>query len=534
MDAGERRKGDSGIESFDRDSNGADQEDHSPSYYSIPPPARVRTRSKNAEPDNLHEAPAQSESAANLATVAVMEMEDIVLFPGSTIPLRLHDRNWVTYLGQLIDDARGLYGSHRGTSGGMGEVRIVILPRVSAGTRRTPRRLIESGGRTGRWRVDLVSRGVTSMRSLTRRRRRSESTETVADGNPSGNEEGDRRTGEENGAPTDVVEDSGPRRRQRDFSYHSSSQSEVDLFRRPSAPQEPYDPLIGRIGTMATITFTHEENASAVNPDESPLSDANNDSASRGRPPPRQSSIVWRDRGEELVITVLGTTRVRLIRSMKDDKTAQGLNVRIPLYLAEEIRDRSVTLPPSWLLRPPGDFKCSIATPDNAPCGVKEEEGIDNERQVDQVVYGDSYNSSIQNFSLRSSVPAIACQAIWPWTLCRNIYNMIKESDEFEGLCKIPAAGLRYAVECEEDVDITDETPFQVVDCPAFADWISANLPLSQNDRLYLLEMTNTVSQLRYILQKLEYKIQETTLCCKHCGAGISQMRHVFSVGGSG
>jgi len=121
---------------------------------------------------------------------------------------------------------------------------------------------------------------------------------------------------------------------------------------------------------------------------------------------------------------------------------------------------------------------------------------------------------------------------------------MIKENDEFQGLSLHMAAGLCFADGDEHndniqatatDDDSTASSPirFQVVDPSAFANWIASNMPLSQNDRLDLLELTCVVQQLRFILQKLEDKKQETILRCKHCGTAISQMRHVFSFGGS-
>lgn len=542
----------SNYDKFDNNLHGIDAEMHSPSYYGIPePPTLFHSHSNETQHGILNEGPGmtptQSDNTAHLSTLAIMEIEDVVLFPGSVIPLRLRDRSWVTYLGKLIDDARGLYGSHQRTAGGMGEVRIVILPRVSEGTRRTRRHPRVGGSRTGRWRVDLIRRGVTGMR-----RRRPEIAENELNDNPTRTINGNGRTGQD-AISMNVTEDSGTRQRQ---NHSSDEESEDDLFHPTASARTPDDPMIGRIGTMATITFTHEETASSVNPDESLVADANN-IASRGSPSTRHahrpSSMVWRDRGEELVVTVLGTNRVRLVRSMKEEKSTRGRHIQIPLYAVEEIHDGSASLPPSWMLLPPGDIRCSIATPATEPSLVNEEEGedvkavdCDSEQQARHKVCGDNYSSSIRNLSIRSSTPAIAYKAMWPWLLCRKIYNMVTETDDFRGLRKIlhSAAGLRFASGDEHDENspapATDDTrmasssvQFQVVDPSAFANWIASNMPLSQNDRLDLLEIICTVQQLRYILQKLEEKKQEAILRCKHCGAVISHMRHVFSVGGS-
>lgn len=46
-------------------------------------------------------------SSSNLLELPVLELEGVVLFPGSTLPLRLKDASWIDYLGQKIDESRG-------------------------------------------------------------------------------------------------------------------------------------------------------------------------------------------------------------------------------------------------------------------------------------------------------------------------------------------------------------------------------------------------------------------------------------------
>jgi cereblon len=75
---------------------------------------------------------------------------------------------------------------------------------------------------------------------------------------------------------------------------------------------------------------------------------------------------------------------------------------------------------------------------------------------------------------------------------------------------------------------------FQVLDPTTFSNWISSNMPLSRDDSLDLLEMTCTVQQLKFLISILKDKKEELILLrCKHCGAPISQMKHVFSVEGT-
>ena len=455
-------------------------------------------------------------SNIKLAPLAMFEMDGIVLFPGATLPLRLRDRNWVAYLGALIDDARGLYGSHQGTAGRMGEVRMVILPHVTPGTRHTGRRRPREGrGRTGRWRVDLIRRGVTALRSRVRRHT-SERIETDMGHQPSRAETDDMRVVQD-GAGLDIAR--GNSHLQNQSSEQSSDEeSESGIFRptvRPASGGD--DPLIGRIGTLATVTFTHEETI-----------------PSRGTPRGHRSSSLVNG-GEELVLTVFGTQRCRVIRPANDVKN-QHL---VPVYDVEAIDDCSATLPPAWMMQPPGNARCSITTLTANASLVYEEEGNHSELVSSRRgLHGDGLNNAVRNLAFRSSTPAIAYQSLWPWRLCQKICNLVQE-DQFEGLRAILplAAGLCHEGNGDMLGTPTNETStassVQVLDPSAFSNWISSNMPLSQDDRLDLLEMTCTVQQLTYIIQKLEDKQLESILRCKWCGAAISQIRHVFSVGGS-
>jgi hypothetical protein len=107
--------------------------------------------------DNEYYDDGKNEHHCNITTaqqeLAIYEIDDIILFPGATLPLRLRNRNWVSYLKSLIDNARQLSlcggGADQQNEDGttttileqrrMGEVQLVILPRVNYETRRTGR-----------------------------------------------------------------------------------------------------------------------------------------------------------------------------------------------------------------------------------------------------------------------------------------------------------------------------------------------------------------------------------------------------------
>lgn len=59
---------------------------------------------------------------SSLQQLAILELEGVVLFPGSTLPLRLRDSPWVDYLGRKIDASRDLVAPNE-------EVRIGVVTR---------------------------------------------------------------------------------------------------------------------------------------------------------------------------------------------------------------------------------------------------------------------------------------------------------------------------------------------------------------------------------------------------------------------
>ncbi len=430
--------------------------------------------------------------------LAVMEVDDVVLFPGSTIPLRVRDPIWINYLGALIDDARGLYGSHSGSARGMGEVQIGILPRIPNRTRRRTRARRSSsasseptgGGRMGRWRIDLIRRGVAATRRPNRRRRSDD-----RDRMSTNSEDGDEGEAESSHDAPSMAHERGNVRDER--REESENESGDEYFRPSVSAPSPSNPYVGRVGTFATITFTHEE--AATNGVDEITGSANEHERSRSR--------VWQRHRGEIVVTALGTKRFRIVSPVDivanpeyQDRRYEGI-----LFEVDELNHSGAAMPPAWMLRSPGDFRYPIVTQSN------------------------SHVNAIWHLTHRSSSPALAYHSVWPWRIAQKICDLIEQTEQFRGIKKILflAGGLVHL----EDT-FNGAPQFRVVDPSAFADWLSSNLPLSQNERLDLLEMECRVSQLRYLLQNVE-KDRETIIRCKCCASALSPMRNIFTVKGA-
>jgi hypothetical protein len=493
------------------DQQSAGDNDESSRRCIIPPPPDL-LRSNPRLSRNMSFDVDQARDSSSI--LPILEVDNVVLFPGSTLPLRLHDAHWIEYLGNLIDDARGLYGSHANDSGGTNpsEVRIGILPRIRRRTRRTPQ---ESGARTGRWRVDLIRRGVAPIRRLRAARTGEARASSGAQHDNSQNERDQQREDQPSAAALRQETNSVPE--------HEESDDGDNMFHsNPSRVQTVHrdDPLIGRIGTTATIIFTHEE---AANPVEVP---------SENNRTGRQSSMVWRRRTSELVVTAIGTSRFRIVCSLRDaNSSARGQPQRmVPLYEVEEMVDVNLSFP-HQLIQSPGDLKSPMFSPihmrDN-DAETDNQAGNHVEEDTNQCLpFNDVSKRNFTHLSYRSGINAVAYRKLWPWRISHNICTILEGARAFQGIySSLPnAAGV-------QTMNHDGKTLIRVVDHIGFANWLSSNLPLDQNDRLDILEMQHVVDQLVFLYKKVR-GLAQTMLRCNYCGTVIANTSDVFTVGGA-
>lgn len=258
---------------------------------------------------------------STIVELPILELDDVILFPGCTVPLRLRHPGWVEYLGRRIDEARFGFGAGFGAGGDTSssnpdqqQVRIGVMMRLRETRRRTRRRrpreapaaAVEgdvSGhgagrARQGRWRMESLRRGV-----VRRREPEQEEQERATDSN-------DTEDGDEAHSNTERP------RRQRDNDSGPSS------FVRP---RQPEDPRIGRIGTVAIITYTHEvaaEGESAAATDEVTDNGGGADS-------PSYRSRVWLRHSGQLVMTAMGTARFKILSRIDTGSTTLDAEQRV-------------------------------------------------------------------------------------------------------------------------------------------------------------------------------------------------------------
>ena len=176
----------------------------------------------------------------------ILQLDGVILFPNSSLPLRITNASFCQYLRQEIDRARASITSYRDPM----QVRIGIITRLRGRRRRDPQRtnrLDAVGGedtdenqgdppirrRTGRWNLHMIRRNIIPSR-------RSDD-----------EEDGDESSSDESSSDESNIQRLRPALRrippeQRSINYGRAL---------------PTDRLKDRIGTIATITSVNEANS---------------------------------------------------------------------------------------------------------------------------------------------------------------------------------------------------------------------------------------------------------------------------------
>jgi hypothetical protein len=366
-----------------------------------------------------------SDSKSPFIDLAILELHGVVLFPGSTIPIKIRDRSLIRHLGGQIDRCRR-------SPGVQSVVRLGILTyeappppiRRSIATRRS----VQDQRQRGSWMRTGIAGGQGQRMSL-----------VLLDE-----------------FPVEHADDDAP-------------------------PEQPNrHPFIGRVGTIATIKYTHEESDDRISGDSISTSIS--------------SSQVWRrhEEGSELVVTAVGTSRFQVISCDQDERN-QGLRT----FQVDEWADQPLSLPP-------------IGRP---MASAPSERGESNARGSHQLIHQDRI---IWNLSMLTPVPYFVYQRVWPWKLMRKLIDTLEAHD---GNANLPSLG-----------EIDDS----MLEPARFSFWMASNMPFTEEEKLNILKMRSTVERLRVLHDKvLEFAQRECYVCCKVCDTHFTNLTSIFVVGGA-
>jgi len=131
-----------------------------------------------------------------------------------------------------------------------------------------------------------------------------------------------------------------------------------------------------------------------------------------------------------------------------------------------------------------------------------------------------------------TSISSVALKAVWPWTIIDMIVNEILHNDVFEGFRNIPSTS-GYIVAKDEINHTYAKYRSKNANAMAFSFWLANTLPMSEDDRVDLLEKTCTVERLLCIRNYIRSQDKVQYLRCVHCNAKIGRVTDIFTLDGT-
>jgi ATP-dependent protease La (LON) substrate-binding domain/Yippee zinc-binding/DNA-binding /Mis18, centromere assembly len=447
--------------------------------------------------------------------LAILELPGVVLFPGATIPIRLSNRSWIQHLGRQIDASRKVGSLDFGRVVQLG---IVTQQREQNNNNNNQPTETRARFEDARRRSSFLRRGVRNsqqQRRLSRILRQELLLEPDSDnsGADNSNSSSDQEGSDTGAADADAAQTTNRR------SLH---------------------PYIGRVGTIATVTYTH--------------GDAILDQRRSGYLTQSNSSRVWQQHAEEqgeLILQAVGTTRFRVEAYMDFQSFAD-----VQVFCVQEYRQDQHSLScPSLsnvmrrtlpLLNPDlinhhddddGDERTRTETASDiiSKTPPRRWNKVARKHPASTIntnkYYTAHHQSLIRQLSLVTPIPLLAFEKVWPWRLVGQIVSMIQKGgredhDTMSGATSL-VTSLAALLQESENASLLDHPT-------AFSFWMAAQMPLGIDDKYHLLQLQTTVERLLKLRDHLNVCTSHpTAICCKSCHIPLSTVDSVFTVGGA-
>ena len=126
-------------------------------------------------------------------------------------------------------------------------------------------------------------------------------------------------------------------------------------------------------------------------------------------------------------------------------------------------------------------------------------------------------------------------QQYWPWKIVDSLVELLKANNNSSS----DGGGGRHQHQHQSnlpklDLESSIEQRQLLKEPMKFSFWMASNLPLSENERLDLLEMHSTYERLKLIENHLnELTTRNSYIGCKQCGIIFTNVSNVFTVGGA-
>lgn len=439
-------------------------------------------------------------SPPSVMEVPILQLDGVVIFPGTTLPLRITNHSFCQYLRREIQRARERIVSGPSFDGTTDnkmidnnmQVRIGIVTRLQhrrrsvlqhrLGRHAATRSDDHDGGsnqgarsqdpsqvqepevrvnrRMGRWNMALIRRNIIPSR-------RSESNSSSEDDASSVQNTLESQSSHQMEQPS-----RSPRRNpeERSINYGRSL---------------PTDRLKGRIGTMATIISVNEVE---------PNVDANRDIGGSSQ--------------QHIIVTVMTTGRFKVLSPADGIDSMEDFEWKV--YNVEELNDDPLYIPSSF--RRPWPWKGSIHDLEINQNEDHDEDDDDddetnNDVEADIIIH--QKISTLKVIAHRSSLSMYSLQIIWPDRIVKDIVSEIHQNKAYAGVKKIlPSVRDQYN--------------------GTFSFWLSSNIPLSNEEKLDILEAYSDSERLKLLLRII--KRQNLYISCKQCLSHVAQVSDVFSL----
>jgi len=466
-----------------------------------------------------------SSVTTNVHELAILELYGVVLFPGSTIPVKLSNRSMIGYLRKQIRLSRtdpvsqprvlvGIlpYGSQKSWMPSPSRSSRRHRSRNEAGDddrrdgRRGPSRRRQRRSSTsasvghpplrGSWMRQRFSFGNAEIRSTASSHRLRQSLTRLRDefqfadfdsedGTEHNNNDDDDDSNNDTG--WNYLDDDAD-----DDNNNNDNNNGLPLSRQQQQPQSLTSrrhPLVGRIGTIATVQNTHER--TAVN-------------RSSG------SNIMLNEESNELAFTAVGTSRFRIVSCINEDEC---------IYEVEELVESSFPRPPfsSRSLSFAG-ADCKPATSSNNLTTLHS----DPKAHLRSAKIPTPSQRISRNLSLLTPFPYNMYQHLTPWSLVEKIAAALRSNN---GKGNFPSLG--------DDSFVSNAKKLEPM---AFSYWIANNAPFSEEDRIKLLKMDSVLERLLFVweaVKRLTANSSESRVCCLPCRTYLSDVSEIFVVGGA-
>ena len=380
-----------------------------------------RTESSYASCGNTTQHERPTNANANTHELAVLELHGVVLFPGCTIPVKLRNRSMIRYLGKQIQLCR---------TDPVAQPRVLlgILPYEARSPPSRPRPLWQTsvdferprqrrrhndgrGGRGGGWMRQRFSFGNGEIAPTASSHRLRQALTRLRDEFQFLDSDDDENNESESGDDTEL--------------HHLDEHFDEEDYGGTSPSQHPLPksshPLVGRIGTIATVQHTHERSGGS--------SSSTTTSGVHSSP----ASSLWGSYEEdaELVFTAVGTSRFRILSCINDEKD---------IFEVEELAEANPLRPPFSTVQLP--FRGRRAT--RPLVDDDENETSETKNQAASTITTVSTRlptpseRSAWNLSQLTPLPYFLYRNRMPWSLVEKITTALKTNN---GKGSLPSLG---------------------------------------------------------------------------------------------